>query len=176
MTNKFPWKQALGTGFIVGIFVLGFFSFFNLLNKHFTWGINPLTIRSLTGLVTLIILGIGITLAMQATKKHNGGMLSYRQAFISGLTVALTTGLIVSVCTFIYLQFINPGLPDYLLSESKKIMISRRENNVVIETHLAALRKELTMPAQVFEAFIGQSIGGTLLSAILSLFIRTKNK
>jgi hypothetical protein len=176
MNNKYPWKQAISTGIIIGVFVLVFFSFFNFLNKHFAWGINPLAIRSLTGLVTLIILGIGICLGMQATRKHHGGALSYKQAFLSGLVVAGATGVIVAICTFVYWQFLNPGLPDYLLSESKKIMISNGENAADMATHLASLQKELTMPVQVFEAFVGQSVGGTILSAILALFLRTKNK
>jgi hypothetical protein len=178
MNNKYPWTQAMSTGVIIGVFVLSFFSFFNLLNKYFAWGMSPMTIRGLSGLVTLIILAVGIYMGMQAIKKQNGGTLSYKQAFFSGVVVALTTGVIVAFCAFIYCQFINPGLPDYLLSESKKIMISQGKSaaDADIATELASLRKQLTTSAQVFEAFVGQSIGGTLMSAIMGLFLRTKNK
>jgi hypothetical protein len=175
MNNKYPWTQAMSTGLVIGVFVLSFFSFFNFLNGYFAWGISPMIIRGLSGLVTLIILGVGIYMGMQAIKKQNKGTLSYKQAFLSGVVVALITGVIVAFCTFIYCQFINPGLPDYLLSESKKIMISQGKSAADIATELAPLRKQLTTSAQVSEAFVGQSIGGTLMSAILGLFLRTKN-
>jgi len=58
MNKKYPWKQAIITGLLVGIFAISSFTVVDSLNKHFLLGVNTTTIRGLTGLLTLVILAI----------------------------------------------------------------------------------------------------------------------
>src|ERR1700679_2151066 len=100
MNKKYPWKQAVITGLIVGVFAVISFSIVDYLNKHFGWGVNATTIRGLTGLLILVILGIGIYSGMQAVKRSNNGIISYGQAIVCGVLIALTTGLITAIVGF----------------------------------------------------------------------------
>lgn len=175
MNNKYPLKQATITGVIVGIFGLVFFSIADSLNHQFSWGTNPMTIRGLTGLLMLVILGIGIYSGMQALKRENKDVLTYKEALIAGVLISFITGVITAVCTFVYFEYINKGFAAYLLSESRKVMVADRLSPNTVAKNLADLQKQLTIPAQVMQAFVGQFVCGTIISLILSIFSRTKN-
>ena len=174
MKNKLPWKQAAITGLIVGVFGLGFFSEADGFNHQFSWGANPMTIRGITGLIMLVILGVGIYSGMQAVKQENKGLLNYKDAIIAGILIAFITGVITAVCTFVYCEYINKGFAAYMLSESKKIMIKEEQPPDVVVQNLSGLQKQLTTTAQVMQAFVGQFASGIIISLILSLFTRTK--
>src|SRR5258708_3926654 len=116
MKKKYPFKQAIITGMISGIFAVFSFSIINGWNRQQAWGVNPATIRGLIGLVTLLILGTGIYVAMQSIKKLNGGKLPYGQAITAGILVGVVTGLIMALWGFIYCQYINPGYATYMVN------------------------------------------------------------
>lgn len=174
MNKKYPWKHAIITGLIVGIFAIGSFAIVDYLNKHFGWGINTMTIRGLTGLLTLIILGIGIYSGIQNIKRNNGGIITYKHAITSGFIIALITGVITALVSFVYCNYLNPGYTGYMLAESKKVMIADGKSAAEISAGMQALQREWTTSAQMFEALVGQTVCGTVISLIMGLLMKTK--
>jgi hypothetical protein len=175
MNKKYPWKQAIITGLLVGVFAIGSFTIADSLNKHWGWGVNTMTIRGLTGLLTLIILGIGIYTGMQSIKRSNGGKLTYGKALLSGFIIASTTSVITAFVGLIYCNYINPGYTAYMIAESKQMMIADGKSPAVIAAGMPVLQKQWTTGAQMLQALIGQTVRGTVIALVMGIFLRTKN-
>jgi len=171
---KYPWKQAILTGVIVGLFAIFAFTFADALNKKFAWGVNPSTIRGLTGLLTPIILGTGIYTGMQNIKRHNNGILTYKQAVAAGIFIAIITAVIVAILGLIYVIIVNPRYSDYMVAEGEKAMIAEGKSPEQVAAGTADLQKQFSVPMQLLQALVGQSASGTLISVVMALFIRTK--
>jgi len=174
MKNKYPWKQAIITGLIIAIFAIASFNIAGNLNQHFAWAIHTTTIRGLTGLLTLVILGIGIYTGMANFKKSNNGKLTYAHALLAGFIVAITAGIITALAGLIYCSYINPGYANYMLSESIKDMADNGKSPAEIATSLPRLKQQWSTIGQMMQALVGQTVGGTLISLILGLFIKNK--
>src|SRR5260221_5830036 len=175
MNKKYPWKHAILTGLIVGVFAIGSFTLFDSLNKHFGWGVHTTTIRGLTGLLTLVILGIGIYTGMRSVKRSNGGKLTYAQALLAGFIIAFTTGIITALVGLIYCNFINPGYTSYMLAESKKAMIAGRKSPAEIAASMPAMEQQWTTGGQMMQALLCQAVCGTVIALAIGIFLRTKN-
>jgi len=174
MSKKYPWKQAILTGLIVAVFAISSFTFFDSLNNHFAWGIHTATVRGLTGLLTLIILGIGIYTGMGSIKRSNSGKLTYGQAVLAGFIIALTTGIITALAGLIYCNSINPGYAVYMLAESKKAMIADGKSPAEIAASMPGLQRQWTTGGQMVQALVGQTVCGTVIALVMGLFLKTK--
>ena len=174
MRKIYPWKQAVTTGLIIGIGSFVCFVVADKLNKHFAWGINATTIRGLTGLLTLLILAVGIYTGIQSVKRENGGLLSYKQAFITGLFISVISGILVSLTGLIYGQLIDPGYAAYMIEESKAAMVANGKSAAEIKVGVINLQKQWTTGAQVLQALLGQTLAGTIITAIMGIFIKSK--
>lgn len=174
MNNPYPWKQALTTGIAVSITALIAFSIAERLNQHFNWGFNPVTLRGLTGLLTLVILAVGIYTAINSVKRHNEGRLTYGQAVITGVIVASITGIISALVTFIYCRFLNPGYAAFMVAESKKVMLANGKSSSEIAASTADLKKQMTVGMQVMQSIVGQALSGTIIALIMGAFVKTR--
>jgi len=175
MKKRYPWSRAIVTGLITGVFAIGSFTLFDSLNKHFGWGVNTTTIRGLTGLLTLVILGTGIYTAMQSIKRSNGGKLTYGEALIAGFIVALITGVITALVGLIYCNYINPGYTAYMLAESQKAMIADGKSPAEIAAGTPALKQQWTTGGQMLQALIGQTVCGTVIALVMGIFLKSKH-
>jgi hypothetical protein len=174
MNNKYPWKQAIITGTVVGIFAIASFSIADRLNRHLAWGMHTTTLRGLTGLLTLVILAVGIYTGMRSVKRNNSGKLSYGHAMLTGFIIALITGIITALAGLIYCQYINPGYGAYMLSESIKEMTADGKSPAEIAAGLPGLKQQWSTGGQMMQALMGQTACGTVISLILGLFIKSK--
>lgn len=173
---KPPVKYGIITGCIVGLFTMTFFAIFDWVNTKLGWGMRPSSIRGITGLLTILIQAIGIYLGLNAVKISQANSLNYWQGVKTGVTIALITAIITSVCSFLYCTVINPAYTDYMVQAAEREMIEAGEAKAQIAVHLVEVRKSFSAPAQVGMAFIGQLIMGTAISFILSPFIQNKKK
>ena len=169
------YKYALVTGTVVGLFAIGFFSVVNHFNTTNNWGFPPDNIRGIGGLLTILILGIGIYSTMRSLKSGQSGILTYGQAIKAGITVAVITALIAALFSFIYCTLINPGYAEYMVNEAHKTMIAKGESPQQIAEHLADERKQFSTGMQVMMALVGQSVVGTIISSIMAIFMKNKN-
>ena len=176
MTKVYPWKQALMTGAISAVFTACSFSLFDGLKQQFAWQIAPATIRGLIGLLSLVILGIGIYSGMSAIKRANAGKLSYGKALLTGVIVALTVGFTMVILGFIYTRYLNPGYASYMLAEGKKEMIADGKTPADIVKSVANLQKQLSPAGQAIQVIAAQTGCGTIISLVMAIFMRTKKQ
>ena len=176
MTKVYPFKQALITAVISAIFATCAFSVFNVLKQQLNWQITPATIRGITGLLTLVILAIGIYSGMSAVKRANAGQLSYGQALLTGIMVALTVGLTMMVLGFIYTHYINPGYFDYMVAEGKKEMVAEGKSPSEIAAGVTGLQWQFSAAGQAIQAMVAQTGAGTIISLVMAVFMRTKKQ
>lgn len=174
MAKTYPWKQAVVTGILSALFATFTFSIVDGLKQHFGWNVNPATIRWLTGLLTLVILAIGIYAGMQNVKKTNGGRLSYGRALACGVLIGLTVGVIMAILGYIYTQYINPGYQAYMVAEGMKTLIAEGKNPAEIAAGVSDLQKQFSPGIQVMQALVAQTMVGTIISLIMGAFVRTK--
>ena len=167
------YKSGIITGIAVGLFAVSAFSFFNWLNTKNGWGIQPATVRGISGLLTILIQGIGIYFSMAGTKKLLNGVISYGQAFKAGFTVAIITAVITAFCGLIYCTIINPGYGDYMVNEAHKAMIASGKSSKQIAGELAGVRWEFSTGGQIIQALVAQTAVGTVISLIMAIFIKT---
>ena len=174
MVKTYPWKQAAITGILSALFTTFAFSIANGLKQHFGWPVNPATIRWLTGLLTIVILAIGIYAGMQSLKRANGGKLKYSRALAAGVLIGLTVGIIMAILGFIYTRYINPGYTDYMVGEGTKALIADGKSPAEIAAGIADLHKQFSPGTQIMQALVAQTGMGTIISLILGAFVRTK--
>lgn len=167
------WKHAAITGLLTGTFAVVVFSLADNLNRSNNWNYNPVTLRGLTGLLTIVILAIGIYTGMAKVKRDNGRKLTYRQALLSGIMISVVTGIITAAIGLIYSLIINPGYADYLIRENQRIMQINHNNAAEIAASTASLQKQMSTTIQIVQALAGQIVSGTLLSIIIGAFVKS---
>jgi len=173
MNKKYPWKPII-TGVIVGIFSVGSFTIAKGLDKYFVWGVQTATIRWLTGLLTLIILGIGIYTGMRSIKKSNAGQVTYGQAFSAGFIITLTAGLVIALGSLVYRNVINPGYAADMVAESKKAMAADGKSPADIAAATPSLEQQWSAGRQMVQALIAEMVCGTAAALIMGVFIKSK--
>lgn len=117
----------------------------------------------------MILLFGGILFAIFLTRKKQG-YLEYKAAVKSGIVSALLFGLVMCVFTFIYYKFINPGFVDYLIAEAEKTWRQQAATEEKIKQSIEVYRSAYTP----FRAFMVSVFMGTLLSLVLSIFLKKK--
>jgi len=171
---KPAYKTGIKTGLAAGIFAISCFSLFNWLNTKNGWGIQPATIRGISGLVTILIQGVGIYFSMSGTKTVQSGSLSYGAAFKAGFTVAVITALITAFCALVFCTVINPGYSDYMINEAHKDLAASGESVKQIAQDMVAVRWEFSVGGQVTAALVAQTFIGTIITLILGIFMKSK--
>src|ERR1700748_285069 len=170
MNKKYPWKQALLTGITIGIVAVVSFT----LGKQAHLNISATTLRGLTGLLTLVILGIGMYMGMQRIKTLNSGIMTYGQAVFTGFIIALVTGIITALVSIVYCCLIDPTYTAYMISETQKVMLADGKSPAEVTAAVPALQQQWSAGGQFIQALIGQTVCGTVIALIMGIFVRTK--
>ena len=173
MNRKYPWKLVI-TGVIVGLFSVGSFAITKSLNKDFEWGVQTATIRWSTGLLTVVILGIGIYTGMRSIKKSNAGKITYGQAFLAGFIIALTAGLTTALAILVYRNAINPSYAADMVAENKKAMAADGKSPADIAAATPTLEQQWSTGRQMVQALIDLTVCGTATALIMGIFMKSK--
>jgi hypothetical protein len=173
MNKKYSWRPIF-TGVVIGIFSVGSPTIAESLNRMFAWGVQTAAIRWLTGLLTLIILGIGIYTGMRSIKKSNAGRLTYGQAFLAGFIITLTAALTIALASFVYRNVINPGYAAGMVAESKKAMAADGKSPADIAAATPLLEEQWSGGRLMVHFLIGLTVCGTATALIMGIFIKSK--
>jgi hypothetical protein len=167
-------KYGAITGAVSIIFLFGSFTIFVWLKARYGWHVEAATVRVIGGLLSIPLQAAGIYMAMQNVKKMSGS-LTYGQAIKTGLVVAVTIALLLALFSFIYCQFLNPGYADYMVHDAQQAMLSEGKSQQDISQQSVQVAREFTAGAQVMETLLAQPVIGFIISAIMGLFVKTKN-
>lgn len=170
-------KYGLWTGIVSGFWGLVSFTVVGWLNTAALHGAIPAAqIRSYSGLLSIIILAVGIYLGIKQVRTRNGNSLTYGQAVKTGALIAVVTAVLVAVFTLLYCTVINPGYAEFMVQDCQRTMTAAGKTTAEIAQAVDSTRKNFSTGAQVGQALIGQAVVGTILSLIFGLFLRTKNQ
>lgn len=167
-------KTVLKYGFFTGIAVSLWLLLSFAVLKSFN--VPPDKARAVTGMLSVIVQGIGIYLGINQVKKNNDGSLSYKQAVFTGIKISLIVAVIVSIYALLYCTVINPGYAEFMVKETEKSLVSSGFPPDEIGKKLEGAQQMYSTQMQVMQGFIGQTIMGTFASLILGIFMRTKKQ
>ncbi|TDB65799.1 DUF4199 domain-containing protein [Arundinibacter roseus] len=141
------------------------------------------TIVNLAGLVqnravtslSFVIMIIGIVLAMRDFRTQNAGYMSYGEGLGIGSLVSAIVGLLGSVFTMFYMEFIDTTIIQQSMDKAREDMENRGMDDAQIEQAIEMSEKFMTPGMMFFLGIISYLIIGFLLSLIISAIMR-KNK
>jgi hypothetical protein len=130
--------------------------------------------RALSGLLSIVVLTIGVYLGIKKVRKNNNGVLLYKNAAFTGIKISLITAVIVSLYSLLYCTVINPDFTDFMVKEAEKALISSGATPQEIAIKSEAIKKEYSISMLVMQGFIGQTVMGSIASLIIGIFMKTK--
>lgn len=128
--------------------------------------------------ISYLVLAIGLYWAIVSFRdKHMGGLIDYKGAFASGFFTGLIASLIGGAFTYVYVQYIDPGIIDQILLQTE-VTLEQNPNmsDEQIEQALE-MTESFTSPIlmSVF-GFLGNLVASTVLSLIIAIFAKRENK
>ncbi len=110
--------------------------------------------------------------------KHMGGFIEYGKAFSSGFLTGLFASIITAIFTYIYVQYIDPGLVEEILAQAEEEMLADNPNMSDEQMDQAlSITASLTSPVMISVwAFLGNVLFTVVLSLIIAIFAKRENK
>lgn len=110
----------------------------------------------------------GIYMAHKYFKQHNGGFMSYGQGLGIGTIVSAVAGLISSIFSYIYLQFIDPDYMNRAMEITRSRMEERGMEDAQIDQAMAMASKFSSGPITIVFGLLGALLIGFLLSLVIA--------
>ncbi len=115
-----------------------------------------------------------IVYAIKAFKADNGGFLSLGEALKVGLAIALVAGLIGSVFTYIFVEFIEPNFVENMLIVTQERMIEQNPSMTEEQMDMAMgmTEKMLSPTIMIAIGIIASLFFGFIISLIAGLIMK----
>lgn len=138
------------------------------------------TILNVTGLIlnkalansVYIVLIAGLVLALKDLRNEYKGYLTYGQGVGLGVLVAAIVGLLVSMFTVFYNEFIDSSLLQQQLDTLRVEMEGKGMEEAQIENILVTTEKFMSPGLLFVFGVLGYLISGLILSLIISAFLK----
>lgn len=105
-----------------------------------------------------------MTLGMREYKKQAGGVITYGQSFMSGLYISILVAVLSAPVQYVFFTFINPGFFN--------AFITHIVNKGSMTADAAAAY--FNLKSYIVQGLAGSIVMGTVSSAIIALFLRSK--
>lgn len=129
--------------------------------------------NSALGFLGLLILIGGIVLAQRTFRAANGGFMSYSEGLGIGMLVSLVSGLLSSVFSYAYREFIDPSVTQQIVDQTRaKLEQGGNMSDEQIDQAIAMSQKFSTGPISLVTGVIASLIGGLILSLIISAIMK----
>jgi hypothetical protein len=172
MENK---KQsAFASAFTPGIIISAALILFNLVMF-----LLEVTYDSKVNYLSYLILAIGLFWVITSYRnKQEGGFISYGGAFSSGFYAGLIISIIIAVYTFIYVQFINPGIVDDIMIKAEEDLLSKYPDwsDEQIAQALSYTEMFTSPTIMAIFGFLGNLVASTIFSLIIAIFAKREKK
>lgn len=127
--------------------------------------------RALTSVAFVILIG-GIVLGMRDFRTQNAGFMSYGQGLGVGSLISAIVGLLGSVFTMFYIQFIDTTIMQQSLNTARADMEARGMDDAQIDQAMEISQKFMT-PGMVFIiGILSYLIIGFIISLIVAAIMR----
>jgi len=160
--TDFNWKALIIVGLVAGLAQVATGVVMYLAGIYFaSWSM----------LVSLFVLLLSIVIGTRwYTGRYQEGEISYSQAFVVGIVISVSTGIVYAIYNIISISFFYPHFLDELL----RISTERARANQQTPEAIASIRETVTANKIAVGNLIRLSIAGSLLSAFTSLTLKTK--
>lgn len=125
-------------------------------------------------LVSVVISVIGIVLALKEFRKQNDGLMSYGQGLGLGIMVSIIAGIISGLFSMLYIQFIDPGMPEKLVDATMEQMAAFGVDDSMLDSQREEIMASFTPLKQLTSAITNAFFSGLLLSLIIAAVMKHK--
>ncbi|GAB3297474.1 DUF4199 domain-containing protein [Hymenobacter tenuis] len=125
-------------------------------------------LRWLSGIVFIV----GIVLAHKYFKQHNSGFMSYGQGLTIGVIVSVVAGIISSVFSYIYINFIDPDYMNRVMDITRSRMEERGMDDAQVDQAMAMASKFSSGPITIIFGLLSALLIGFILSLVISAFTK----
>ena len=124
--------------------------------------------------MNFVLMAAVIAYGLKAFKAGNGGFLSLGEALKTGLAISLIAGLIGSVFTFIFIEFIEPDFTVNMLEATREKMIDQNPEMTEDQMEMALGMTEKMMSPGIMVAIgiIASLFFGFIISLITGLIMK----
>lgn len=109
--------------------------------------------------------------------RHLNGFMSYNTALGSTFMIALWSGILYSLFTFLFLRFFDPGLVDVMLEQAEERILKMMPeiSDSDLQTQLDAQRRMMQSGMGYLWSFIGNIVVSLILALIVSIFLKRED-
>jgi tetrahydromethanopterin S-methyltransferase subunit F len=123
-------------------------------------------------LISIVISVTGIVLALREFKKQNAGFMTYGQGLGLGLMVSIIAGLISGVFSMLYIQFVDPGMPEKIVDATMEQMAAFGVDESMLEDKREEIMASFTPVRQLMSALSNAFFSGLILSLIIAAIMK----
>jgi hypothetical protein len=156
--------NALTWGVIIGLVSIVYSVILYMLNQSF---------NRVLGYAGLIIIIVGLAVAMKTYRENVlDGILPFGKAFGFGVLIAVVSGLLGAIFTYLLYAVIDPGLQDKLLQYTTDKILDKGIPEAQLDQALEFSKKFISPIYLTISGFIGSCLGGTVLSLIIAAIFK----
>ena len=122
----------------------------------------------------IIIPIIGIRMAIKNKKDSNNGKMTYAEGFKSGSFISVLSGVMAPVGLLIYTRIINPNWFDFMVKYSTRRALEAGLKGDQLTQSITYAQNYFNERSYVLQTCFGTIVSGILISAIVSLVLKTK--
>lgn len=161
------WKSNLYNGLILGLIAIAYTLLIYFLNLIF----NEYQVYFFY-LIQFVVLFISIK-SYRDNCKH--GIITYGQAVASGVVISIYSAVIYAVLIYILYAFIDTDLVNKQLAFIEETLIKRGLPQSIIDSGMEIQKKILQPSIYALTRLFSNFFGGTIITLIVSIFIRKEN-
>lgn len=158
-------KVMINYGLILGLISIlisvGVYASGNAYNQH--WSI---------GLISFAIMVILIALGIKKLKQNNNDSLTLAEALKTGIGIALISGILSAIYTYIFVTIIEPDFYVNLLASIERQWMEQGMTDEQIQTTLAMTKKMSGPFMTITFSIIGSLFFGFIISLITGLIMK----
>jgi hypothetical protein len=158
------WKSNLTNGLILGLVGVVYSLIVYFLD---------LTFNSYQGYVGMVVqLGVLYFLLKSYRDNFRHGQITYGQSVGAGVIIFLYYGIIIAIFTYLLYTVIDPGLVKKSLAFAEETMLKKGVPQAAIDAGMAMQEKIMKPAIMAPLSLFGSMLGGTIISLIVSIFIK----
>ena len=155
---------TLGYGVILAVVVIIFSLLMFVLDVDRQSSLNYLS-------YVIVLAGI-IIFQLNYRNKYLGGYISYGKAFTVGLLTIVYFSILISIFTYIFFVYIDPGAIEEGMRIAEEKMLERGMSDQEIDQAMKMAERFQSPAMFTFWALLGNIVIGAILSLITAIFVK----